>query len=142
MHKAVRIQPSISLSVYLTNRKKELLSREDLELPWKPLYDLYDTILFSKTEHLSLNWFPKYDYFPFFMLLTLSHVFGHLEWVHSFLLFIFCIVDSLTYCASIMFNMIVYILKKTCSHICLFHKGKCVLFIISKNIVVSKNDIF
>lgn len=109
MHKAVRIQPSISLSVYLTNRKKELLSREDLELPWKPLYDLYDTILFSKTEHLSLNWFPKYDYFPFFMLLTLSHVFGHLEWVHSFLLFIFCIVDSLTYCASIMFNMIVYI---------------------------------
>ncbi|XP_016892945.1 proteasome activator complex subunit 4A isoform X2 [Cynoglossus semilaevis] len=40
-------------------KKKELLSREDLELPWKPLYDLYDTILFSKTEHLSLNWFPN-----------------------------------------------------------------------------------
>uniref|UniRef100_A0AAX7SGS9 Proteasome activator subunit 4 n=1 Tax=Astatotilapia calliptera TaxID=8154 RepID=A0AAX7SGS9_ASTCA len=41
-------------------KKRELLSREDLELPWRPLYELYDRILFSKTEHLGLNWFPKY----------------------------------------------------------------------------------
>lgn len=42
------------------NRKRELLSREDLELSWRPLYELHDRILFSKTEHLGLNWFPKY----------------------------------------------------------------------------------
>uniref|UniRef100_A0AAQ6IA71 Proteasome activator subunit 4 n=1 Tax=Anabas testudineus TaxID=64144 RepID=A0AAQ6IA71_ANATE len=41
-------------------KKRELLSREDLELPWRPLYELHDRILFSKTEHLGLNWFPKY----------------------------------------------------------------------------------
>uniref|UniRef100_A0A673KSV0 Proteasome activator complex subunit 4A n=1 Tax=Sinocyclocheilus rhinocerous TaxID=307959 RepID=A0A673KSV0_9TELE len=41
-------------------KKKELLSREDLELPWRPLYELQDRILYSKTEHLSLNWFPRY----------------------------------------------------------------------------------
>jgi len=40
-------------------RKKELLSRDDLELHWRPLYDLYESILYSKTEHLGLNWFPK-----------------------------------------------------------------------------------
>lgn len=43
-----------------SNRKRELLSREDLELSWRPLYELHDRILFSKTEHLGLNWFPKY----------------------------------------------------------------------------------
>ncbi|KTG47925.1 hypothetical protein cypCar_00026947 [Cyprinus carpio] len=41
-------------------KKKELLSRDDLELPWRPLYDLYESILYSKTEHLGLNWFPNY----------------------------------------------------------------------------------
>uniref|UniRef100_A0A671S9F1 Proteasome activator complex subunit 4A-like n=1 Tax=Sinocyclocheilus anshuiensis TaxID=1608454 RepID=A0A671S9F1_9TELE len=40
-------------------KKKVLLSREDLELPWRPLYELQDRILYSKTEHLSLNWFPS-----------------------------------------------------------------------------------
>ncbi|KAL3050189.1 hypothetical protein OYC64_012265 [Pagothenia borchgrevinki] len=40
-------------------KKRELLSREDLELNWRPLYELYDRILFSKTEHLGLNWFPN-----------------------------------------------------------------------------------
>uniref|UniRef100_A0A8C9XFL1 Proteasome activator subunit 4 n=1 Tax=Sander lucioperca TaxID=283035 RepID=A0A8C9XFL1_SANLU len=35
-------------------KKKELLSREDLELRWRPLYELHDRILFSKTEHLEL----------------------------------------------------------------------------------------
>ncbi len=46
-------------TLFLTFRKKELLSRYDLELPWRPLYDLYESILHSKTEHLGLNWFPK-----------------------------------------------------------------------------------
>ncbi|XP_046884684.1 proteasome activator complex subunit 4A isoform X1 [Hypomesus transpacificus] len=40
-------------------KKKELLSPEDLELPWRPLYELQDRILYSKTEHLGLNWFPN-----------------------------------------------------------------------------------
>uniref|UniRef100_UPI0037E73473 proteasome activator complex subunit 4A n=1 Tax=Semicossyphus pulcher TaxID=241346 RepID=UPI0037E73473 len=40
-------------------KKRELLSREDLELDWRPLYELHDRILFSKTEHLGLNWFPN-----------------------------------------------------------------------------------
>uniref|UniRef100_A0A667ZTN8 Proteasome activator subunit 4 n=1 Tax=Myripristis murdjan TaxID=586833 RepID=A0A667ZTN8_9TELE len=40
-------------------KKRELLSREDLELPWRPLYELQDRILYSKTEHLGLNWFPN-----------------------------------------------------------------------------------
>uniref|UniRef100_A0A8C5UGN2 Proteasome activator subunit 4 n=1 Tax=Malurus cyaneus samueli TaxID=2593467 RepID=A0A8C5UGN2_9PASS len=40
-------------------KKKELLSRDDLELPWKPLYEMLERILYSKTEHLGLNWFPN-----------------------------------------------------------------------------------
>ncbi|XP_031434367.1 proteasome activator complex subunit 4A isoform X3 [Clupea harengus] len=40
-------------------KKKDLLSREDLELPWQPLYELHERILYSKTEHLGLNWFPS-----------------------------------------------------------------------------------
>lgn len=40
-------------------KKKELLSRDDLQLPWRPLYDMVESILYSKTEHLGLNWFPS-----------------------------------------------------------------------------------
>ncbi|XP_075452050.1 proteasome activator complex subunit 4 isoform X1 [Ascaphus truei] len=40
-------------------KKKELLSREDLQLPWRPLYEMLERILYSKTEHLGLNWFPN-----------------------------------------------------------------------------------
>ncbi|XP_056286378.1 proteasome activator complex subunit 4B-like [Pseudoliparis swirei] len=40
-------------------KKKELLSRDDLQLPWRPLYDLYKRIVSSKTEHLGLVWFPN-----------------------------------------------------------------------------------
>lgn len=54
-----------------SNRKKELLSREDLELKWRPLYELHDRILFSKTEHLGLNWFPKYG--PLLFLCIIFH---------------------------------------------------------------------
>lgn len=47
------------LGVLFPIRKKELLSRDDLELPWRPLYEMLERILYSKTEHLGLNWFPK-----------------------------------------------------------------------------------
>ncbi|KAG7506391.1 proteasome activator complex subunit 4B-like [Solea senegalensis] len=40
-------------------KKKELLSRDDLQLPWRPLYDLYEKVIYSKTEHLGLIWFPS-----------------------------------------------------------------------------------
>uniref|UniRef100_A0A673BL13 Proteasome activator subunit 4b n=1 Tax=Sphaeramia orbicularis TaxID=375764 RepID=A0A673BL13_9TELE len=42
-------------------KKKELLSRDDLQLPWRPLYDLYERVVYSKTEHLGLIWFPNRD---------------------------------------------------------------------------------
>uniref|UniRef100_A0A3Q0QYT3 Uncharacterized protein n=1 Tax=Amphilophus citrinellus TaxID=61819 RepID=A0A3Q0QYT3_AMPCI len=45
-------------------KKKELLSRDDLQLPWRPLCDLYERALYSKTEHLGLIWFPKYEISP------------------------------------------------------------------------------
>uniref|UniRef100_A0A672TR48 Proteasome activator subunit 4 n=1 Tax=Strigops habroptila TaxID=2489341 RepID=A0A672TR48_STRHB len=49
-------------------KKKELLSRDDLELPWRPLYEMLERILYSKTENLGLNWFPNgflaFRYFP------------------------------------------------------------------------------
>ncbi|XP_037609870.1 proteasome activator complex subunit 4B-like [Sebastes umbrosus] len=40
-------------------KKKELLSRDDLQLPWRPLYDLYESVVYSKNEHLGLIWFPN-----------------------------------------------------------------------------------
>lgn len=45
--------------LFYPNRKKELLSRDDLQLPWRPIYDLYERVVYSKTEHLGLIWFPK-----------------------------------------------------------------------------------
>uniref|UniRef100_A0A8B9HAF3 Proteasome activator subunit 4b n=1 Tax=Astyanax mexicanus TaxID=7994 RepID=A0A8B9HAF3_ASTMX len=50
-------------------KKKELLSQDDLELPWRPLYELYEKILYSKTEHLGLNWFPNCRAEPVFFTL-------------------------------------------------------------------------
>ncbi|XP_033963005.1 LOW QUALITY PROTEIN: proteasome activator complex subunit 4B [Pseudochaenichthys georgianus] len=40
-------------------KKKELLSRDDLQLPWRPLYALYERAVYSKNEHLGLVWFPN-----------------------------------------------------------------------------------
>ncbi|XP_061787911.1 proteasome activator complex subunit 4B-like [Nerophis lumbriciformis] len=40
-------------------KKKELLSRDDLQLPWRPLYQLFEKVVHSKTEHLGLIWFPN-----------------------------------------------------------------------------------
>ncbi|XP_077359602.1 proteasome activator complex subunit 4B-like [Festucalex cinctus] len=40
-------------------KKKELLSRDDLQLPWRPLHQLYEKVVHSKTEHLGLVWFPN-----------------------------------------------------------------------------------
>ncbi|KAL4238306.1 Proteasome activator complex subunit 4 [Mactra antiquata] len=40
-------------------KKKKLLSREDLSLPWKPLYKLLESILFSHYEQHGLQFFPS-----------------------------------------------------------------------------------
>ncbi|XP_031439180.1 proteasome activator complex subunit 4B isoform X1 [Clupea harengus] len=58
-HLEVSMMLSFARPLISLLKKKELLSREDLELPWRPLYDLYEKILYSKTEHLGLNWFPN-----------------------------------------------------------------------------------
>ena len=39
-------------------RKKELLTREDLQLPWKPLYTLVKSIKYSQDERHNLVLFP------------------------------------------------------------------------------------
>ncbi len=39
-------------------RKKELLKREDLTLPWRPLYELYERLLFSPYEPFGMLHFP------------------------------------------------------------------------------------
>lgn len=65
LHRIITKQDGLSIIspflFFFTNRKKELLSRDDLQLPWRPLYDLYDRVVYSKTEHLGLIWFPKYE---------------------------------------------------------------------------------
>ena len=40
-------------------RKSKLLSRDDLVLPWKPLYQLLERILCSQYEILGLEWTPR-----------------------------------------------------------------------------------
>lgn len=45
--------------LWFSFRKKELLSRDDLQLPWRPLYQVYERVVYSKTEHLGLVWFPR-----------------------------------------------------------------------------------
>eukprot|EP00794_Sanderia_malayensis_P017776 gene17776-19552_t len=39
-------------------KKRELISREDLVLPWKPVYKLLDSVKFSKEKSLGLKRFP------------------------------------------------------------------------------------
>lgn len=59
---------STSPPLHNPDRKKELLSRDDLQLPWRPLYNLYERVVYSKTEHLGLIWFPKYKTLFFFCI--------------------------------------------------------------------------
>ncbi|KAI4807509.1 hypothetical protein KUCAC02_027315 [Chaenocephalus aceratus] len=61
----IQLLKLLSLHLQITNvcscqfRKKELLSRDDLQLPWRPLYALYERAVYSKNEHLGLVWFPN-----------------------------------------------------------------------------------
>jgi len=40
-------------------RKRYLISREELQLDWRPLYDTYERLLFSETESLGLRYVPE-----------------------------------------------------------------------------------
>lgn len=40
-------------------RKQKLLTREDLELPWKPVYQLVENVAYSPYEHHGLQLFPQ-----------------------------------------------------------------------------------
>ncbi len=46
----------VMLSVLL--RKKELLSSDDLELDWRPLYLLYERVMYSHYEQLGMMHYP------------------------------------------------------------------------------------
>jgi hypothetical protein len=39
-------------------RKKELLTSDDLALEWRPLYDLYERIMYSQFEQLGMVHYP------------------------------------------------------------------------------------
>lgn len=50
------------ISVICFFRKQKLLTREDLELPWKPVYQLVENVAYSPYEHHGLQLFPQLVY--------------------------------------------------------------------------------
>ena len=40
-------------------RRKELLERSDLEIDWRPLYELYEKLFYSPYEALGMIQYPK-----------------------------------------------------------------------------------
>lgn len=52
-------------------RKTELLSREDLIIPWRPLYELHERIIFSPYGTLGMLAIPRY-----FSLILLCRILG------------------------------------------------------------------
>ncbi|XP_035696564.1 proteasome activator complex subunit 4-like isoform X3 [Branchiostoma floridae] len=40
-------------------KKRELLSRDDLVLPWRPLYELVERLFYSSWEPYGLEWYPS-----------------------------------------------------------------------------------
>ena len=43
-----------TVALYCTSRKKDLLTRDDLVLPWRPLYKLVVDVVYSPYEHHGL----------------------------------------------------------------------------------------
>ncbi|XP_072167902.1 proteasome activator complex subunit 4-like [Diadema setosum] len=39
-------------------KKRNLLSRDDITIPWKPLYKIVERVIYSQYEPLGLEWFP------------------------------------------------------------------------------------
>ena len=40
-------------------RKRDLLTRDDLQIEWRPLYELYEKLFYSPNEALGLVHYPK-----------------------------------------------------------------------------------
>ncbi len=45
-------------SVISLLKKREVLQREDLTLPWRPLFDVYERLLYSPYEAMGMLQFP------------------------------------------------------------------------------------
>ena len=39
-------------------KKRDLVTSEDLQLPWRPLYDLYERLMYSPYEALGMVQYP------------------------------------------------------------------------------------
>lgn len=59
------------ISVICFFRKQKLLTREDLELPWKPVYQLVENVAYSPYEHHGLQLFPQLVYV--FIYIQMDH---------------------------------------------------------------------
>jgi len=44
---------------FLLFRKRQLLTREDLTIPWRPFYELVKSVRFSKLAPMGLEKFPR-----------------------------------------------------------------------------------
>lgn len=51
--------PKFSTQLVALLKKQKLLTREDLELPWKPVYQLVENVAYSPYEHHGLQLFPQ-----------------------------------------------------------------------------------
>ncbi|KAK8767206.1 hypothetical protein V5799_006012 [Amblyomma americanum] len=52
------IVQKLAHTLNLLLKKRELLSREDLSIDWRPLYELYERLLYSPYEHLGMLLLP------------------------------------------------------------------------------------
>ncbi|XP_062621766.1 LOW QUALITY PROTEIN: proteasome activator complex subunit 4B-like [Saccostrea cucullata] len=50
--------PKFATQLVALLKKQKLLTREDLELPWKPIYQLVENVAYSPYEHHGLQLFP------------------------------------------------------------------------------------
>lgn len=55
----LNVVQKIAQSLTILMKKKELLSRDDLSIDWRPLYKLYERALYSPYEHLGMLLLPS-----------------------------------------------------------------------------------
>ncbi|XP_071961962.1 proteasome activator complex subunit 4-like [Antedon mediterranea] len=53
-----KLVESFSKTLNVLLKKRNILSRDDLVLPWRPLYELVKRILYSSYEQLGMQWIP------------------------------------------------------------------------------------
>ena len=57
----LRVPKVLCVLYVLIDRKRHLVSRDDLQLPWKPVYELYHEVFHSKGVKMGLKNFPRYE---------------------------------------------------------------------------------